>query len=124
MCYNCFQNVELGLADVSRHMKEFALKNKVMSSKGTRKQLIGIFHAEKKMVNTPLLRWYLRNGLCITKIYSLLQYNSHPIFKRFTDEVIAARQMASLDERHSLIGTIKYSLNNHFYHVILNYPNS
>ena len=49
--------------------------------------LIGSMWAKKILLITPLAKWYLDEGLVITKVYQVVQFNPRPCFKNFANSV-------------------------------------
>ena len=66
-------------------MREYAGKHDVMAP--SRRSLIGSIHGEKIMTITLLLKWYLVQGLEVTRIYTVFEYISSQCFKQFGDAV-------------------------------------
>ena len=58
-----------------------------MVSNGQRKGLVLL---------TPLLKWYLDNGLVVDRVYYILSYNGKPCFDWFVNEVTHDRRAADL----------------------------
>jgi hypothetical protein len=80
-----FKNTLVTENDVGDHMQMY-LKEKNQKFKPTR-YLIGSMFGEKILLITPLLKWYLEQGLVVTKIYQLIQFAPKKCFKRFADQV-------------------------------------
>ena len=81
-----FKNVDLNLSHAGEHMKEFAIREGVMTETSSRRSLIGSFHAEDKLMSTQLLRWYLEKGLRIQgpiAISKILRQYDHILMGRF-----------------------------------------
>lgn len=43
--------------------------------------------AEKMLLGTPLLKWYLDHGLKVTRIYQVVEFNAQACFKKFVNDV-------------------------------------
>jgi hypothetical protein len=56
-----FKNVEISRDDIGEYMKTYAEKNKIMPR--PRRSLIGSLFAERILLATPLLKWYLQTWL-------------------------------------------------------------
>lgn len=52
-----FKNTEISREDIGEHMKQFAEENDIMNQ--PRRSLIGSLKADKVLLATPLLKWYL-----------------------------------------------------------------
>jgi len=64
-----FKNTEISRNDLGEYMKQFAEENELM--KQPRRSLIGSFFGEKILLATPLLKWYLQDGLEVTRCIAL-----------------------------------------------------
>jgi hypothetical protein len=63
-----FKNIE-----VSRdHMKTYAEERNIMNQ--PRKCLVGSMFGENIMIISPLLKWYVKHGIRVTKIYKVVEY--------------------------------------------------
>ena len=85
-----FKNTLIREEDIGEHMQNF-LKERNEKFKPTR-YLIGSMFGEKILLITPLLKWYLQQGLIVTKIYQLIQFNPKKCFKKFADQVSEDRR--------------------------------
>lgn len=91
-----FKHCFLSRERIGMHMKEFAEKNGLL--KKPTKTLLGSFWAQRILLTTPLLRWYIHHGLKVTKVYEVVQYKPSKCFKTFGDEVVAARRGGDADQ--------------------------
>jgi len=41
----------------------------------TKKKIVGALSAEKMLLYTPLLQWYLNHGVVVTRIYRTINYD-------------------------------------------------
>ena len=85
-----FKNVEISLDDVGEHMKRFAEENECMPR--PRRALIGSYRGDKILLATPLLQFYLEQGLVVTKVYQAVEWIAKPCFRGFGDFVSNARR--------------------------------
>ena len=76
---------------VPENMKEYQRLTGRKPLKGSKK-LLGVCKAEKILLYTPMLKWYLNHGLKVTAVYKLLKYESRRPFKWFPEEVSNARR--------------------------------
>lgn len=88
--------------DIGEHMREFCEKNDLL--KRPVRTLISSYYAEKILLATPLLQWYLNQGLVVTKVYQTVQYKPSTCFKQFGDEVMSARRTGDADPSKKIIG--------------------
>ena len=89
-----FKNVTVTLDDIGVHMREF-LEATGQTFKGAR-YLIGSMFGERILLITPLIKWYLENGLIVTKIHEVIQFKPMKCFKRFADGVSNDRRKGLL----------------------------
>ena len=80
-------------------MKSFADQDKVMSCP----RLIGSYFGEKILLASPLIKWYLENGLEVTHIYQVLEYTPVPCFQPFGEAVSDARRAGDVDPNKAII---------------------
>lgn len=90
-----FKNVEVTVDDIGDFMKNYL--NESDKSFPPTKYLIGSMFGEKILLITPLLRWYLENGLEVTKVYQVVQFRPMKCFERFANQVSDDRRAG----RHS-----------------------
>ena len=85
-----FKNVDISLDDIGPHMKAFAEEHECMPR--PRRSLIGSYHGDKILLATPLLQFYLEQGLVVTKVHQAVQWIAKPCFRGFGDFVSNARR--------------------------------
>ena len=68
-----------------------------------RRLLVGGMSAQKILLATPLLKWYLDHGMKVTKIYQVVEFTPKRCFKDFQDEVSEARREGDKDKSKSII---------------------
>lgn len=86
---------------------------KVAHKQVERVKLIEAPNADKMLLYTPLIKWYLAQGLCLEAIYSSIQYQQNKIFEWFVDQVTEARRTgvkkkSSLADANKLIDNSAY----------------
>ena len=79
------------------------------------KKLLGVMKAEKILLYSPLLKWYLNHGLQVTKIHKYISYTSGRPFKWFPEEVSGARRAADQDKKKRQLGDTAKLKGNSFY---------
>ena len=62
--------------------------------------------AEKILLASPLLKWYLEHGLIVTEIFEIIEYGKLTCFKEFGEQITAARRMGNLDKTLEIIATL------------------
>ena len=89
-----FKNATISADDIGDYMK------RVLEESGEvfkeRRNLIGSMFANKILLITPLLKWYLDNGLVVTKLHQFIQFNPLPCFKKFADNVSNDRRAGNV----------------------------
>ena len=81
---------------IPEHMKKYQGDTGRTSVKGTKK-LLGVMKAEKILLYTPLLKWYLKHGLEITAAYQRIEYEPGTPFAWFPEEVADARRGGDIE---------------------------
>ena len=77
--------------------------------------LISSYFAVKTLIPTPLLRWYLQQGLEVTRLYLLMQYQLQQCFQEVTKNAANKRRQAQLDPSQELAGESSKLLINSVY---------
>ena len=85
-----FKNAEISVQHIGPHMKAFAEEHECMPR--PRRSLIGSYKAENILLATPLLQFYLEQGLVVTKVHQAIEWCSRPCFRGFGDFVSNARR--------------------------------
>ena len=99
---------------IPQHMHAYKINTGRKKIKNNKK-LLGVMKAEKILLYSPLLKWYLNHGLRVTKIHKYISYTaSHP-FKWFPEEVSAARRAADQDKNKKQLGDTAKLKGNSFY---------
>ena len=105
-----FKNVEVSREDVGEHMANYAKENGLFSQ--PRRTLIGSYKAEKILLATPLLKWYLEHNLKVSKVYQVVQYWPEDCFRLFGEEVSQARRDGDRDSNLEVIANTMKLLGN------------
>ena len=83
------------------HMQNFVEKANL--SKKPRRLLVGGMAAEKILLATPLLKWYMEKGLVVTNVYQAIEYVPERCFKSFQEKVCTARRSGDDDISKAII---------------------
>ena len=108
-----FKNVNLDRSHLSDHMKQFAETNGYL--KRPQRYLIGSMVGEKILLLTELLRWYLQQGLQVSRIYQVVEFERSPILKPFGESVTAARRAGDVDSAQKLLASTAKLVGNSLY---------
>lgn len=84
-----------------------------------RRLLVGGLKAERLLLHTDLLSWYLEHGLHVTRIYRVIEFHSARCFKPFIDEMTELRRKADKDPDQSVIADTAKLLSNSSYGSLL-----
>jgi hypothetical protein len=76
-------------------MQNYHTENKIPFNKGN--TFIGSFFGKDSLLYTPLLKWYLQQGLKITEFHCAIKFTPEKIFQQFADEVSDARRAGDIE---------------------------
>ena len=99
---------------IPQHMKDYQINTGRKKIKNNKK-LLGVMKAEKILLYSPLLKWYLNHGLRVTKICRYISYTSGRPFAWFPEEVSSARRAADNDKNKKQLGDTAKLKGNSFY---------
>ena len=85
-----FVTSEIKMKDVGDFMQNYAQRENL--SQKPRNLLVGGMSAQKVLLASPLVQWYLRHGMKITRIYQTIEYGRKIAFDNFTNLVIKGRR--------------------------------
>ena len=105
---------EVSEDQIPQHMKDYKINTGRKMIKNNKK-LLGVMKAEKILLYSPLLKWYLNHGLQVTKIHRYISYTSGRPFKWFPEEVSSARRAADQDKNKKQLGDTAKLKGNSFY---------
>jgi ribA/ribD-fused uncharacterized protein len=108
-----FCTSEVSPSEAGDFMKTYMEKNE--QSMKPRRLLVGGMSAKKIMLASPLLQWYLSEGLTVTRVYQVVEYGEKVCFKEFVDSVSNGRRMADSDKSMSVVGEVKKIIGNSAY---------
>ena len=103
---------------IPQHMQDYKINTGRKKIKNNKK-LLGVMKAEKILLYSPLLKWYLNHGLQITKIHQYISYTPGRPFKWFPEEVSGARRAADQDKNKRQLGDTAKLKGNSFYGKII-----
>ncbi len=93
-----FKNADIKIEDIGEYMQNYHNENDIPFNKG--KTLIGSYFGKEILLYTPLLKWYLQQGL---KFHCAIKYTPEKSFQQFEDEVSDARRAGDIDTAYELI---------------------
>jgi hypothetical protein len=80
-----FKNTTINRADIGDYMSNYLETSKQKFSE--RRSLIGSMFAEKILLITPLLKWYMEHGLIVTCVHQVIQFDPKDCFRDFGEQV-------------------------------------
>ena len=101
------------MQDIGEHMQEYCMHNDIKFSH--KRLLISGLKAQRILIATPLLQWYLINHCEIQKIYQLVEYQPFTSFKSFIDTVTMHRIRGDQNPDKAIIGDTYKLLSNSSY---------
>ena len=117
-----FCTTDINHDHLSEEMKNYYAKNNLGTYSS--RLLVGGMRAQKILIATPLLQWYMSHGIEVTKIYRAVEYIPNACFKEFQQEVSNARRAGDLDPSTSIIAdTMKLLGNSGYGSMIMNKEN-
>ena len=105
---------EVPESQIPQHMHAYKRNTERKKIKNNKK-LLGVMKAEKILLYSPLLKWYLNHGLQVTKIHKYISYTPGTPFKWFPEEVSGARRAADNDKNKKQLGDTAKLKGNSFY---------
>ena len=108
-----FKNTTIQEEDIGEHMKDY-LKKTNKTFKPT-KYLIGSMFGIQILLITPLIRWYVKQGLVVTKIYQFIEFCPKNAFSPFEQSVTNDRRAGDRDPAYKAIADTSKLIGNSFY---------
>lgn len=112
-----FVSTEVTIDDVGELMSTHARREGEL--KKPRRLLVSGMRAEKMMVGSELLKWYIDHGLIVTKVHEAIEYTGKKVFKSFVETIAKNRRIhgkSALSNCFKLLGNSAYGsilLNKH-----------
>ena len=96
-----FCSTDIAFDDIGAH-KQAHIREYQLSDQ-PRRLLVGGMKARQILLATPLLQWYLKHGLVVTKIYQVVEFQQQRCFREFVKEVSDARRQGDTDQDTAII---------------------
>ena len=90
-----FATVDVPYQVIGDYMKQKI--KELGKSKKDRIQLVSGLAAEKILLGTPAIQWYLDHGLEITKVHQVIEFRGRPILNRLVTKLTKTRRQATAD---------------------------
>ncbi|NRB81932.1 MAG: hypothetical protein HRU38_25290 [Saccharospirillaceae bacterium] len=97
-----FKHITVKLEDIGLHMQNYLEQTK--TSFKDRKYLIGSMFGTKILIITPLLCWYIKHGVVVSKIYQVIEFTPDKCFSKFAEEITTDRRAGDQHSNLRLIG--------------------
>jgi len=86
-------------------MEQYLKKN--LSNFTSSRLLISGMEGKDMLLNTELIKWYLEQGLIITKISEVIEFRRERPFCSFVNEVTEARKAGALNPALKILGDVQ-----------------
>jgi hypothetical protein len=109
------KNIDIGTSteEIGEFMHNHATDIKYPQIK--QRTLIASYFAKKILLATPLVKWYLDNGLIITHVYEIIQYKPDKCFKDWVNMVTDGRRLGDVDVTKKIIADLFKLIGNSSY---------
>jgi len=108
-----FVNREVPEAAVSQEMLDYLIRTGRKRTNG--KKLLGAMDADKVLLYTPLLQWYIDHGLELQAVYTTIEYQPEKVLAWFVEQVTEARRMGDTDKEKVIFAEVFKLLGNSGY---------
>ena len=108
-----FKNTTISSSDIGDHMGEYCKTEGLLRQ--PRRALIGSYFGDQILLATPLLKWYLEQGLVVTDIQQIIEYKPVRCFNGFAEKVTAARREGDRNKDSSILADSYKLLGNSAY---------
>ena len=108
-----FYNKAVPAKAVPEHMLKYL--RDTGRKRGEDKKLMGTLSAQRMLVYTPLLLWYVNHGAVIKRVYRTIDYTPAKIFPWFVEQVTEARRTGDVEKSKALLAEVFKLLGNSGY---------
>ena len=108
-----FCTTEIPFDAIGEHMQAHILEYHLSDS--PRRLLVGGMKARQILLATPLLQWYLNQGLVVTKIFQVIEFQAKRCFQEFVREVSDARRQGDINPETAIIADMMKVIGNSGY---------
>ena len=113
-----FKNCSIEIKDIGETMQDYC--KSIGRKIGVKRSLISSMKGEGIIILTPLLKWYLENGLVVDDIEYIVKYNPKTCFDWFMEQVCDERRAADIGgPEQKIIGEANKLMGNNAYGGIL-----
>ena len=97
----CTTNVPFD--SIGKHLMQHSFDHDAPTK--SRHLLVGGINPKQILMSTPLLQWYLKHGLIVTRLYELIKFSHIKCFENFVQQGIDGWQQSDKDPNLALLGT-------------------
>ena len=112
-----FANTDVSFDDIGETMQAHARARQLPET--SRRLLVGGLSAERVLLSSDLLRWYLTHGLIVTRVHQAVEYTPVRCFRSFVEQVTAARRAGDVEVGLKVIGESMKLIGNSAYGSVL-----
>ena len=114
-----FCTTDVSFDSIGEHMMQHSFDHNAPTK--SRRLLVGRMKAKQILLSTPLLQWYLKHGLVVTRLYEVIEFSPIKCFENFVQQGIDGRRWSNKDPNLALLGdTFKVLLNSSYGTCLLN----
>ena len=115
----CTTEVSLESDVIGEHMYNYMIENGL--NKKPRRLLASSTKANRILLATPLLKWYLDKGFRISDLHRVIEFTPQKCFKPIIDKITTIRRSADHNPQHSILAdTAKLRANSFYGSLIMN----
>ena len=107
------KNSFISRKDIGDYMQNVAEEHNLLNKE--QKYLISSYFAEKFLINSEMVKFYLEMGLKITKIYDFIKFFSQKCFAPLAQEIVNSRRLADTDKSKTVIALTNKLTGNSLY---------
>ena len=97
-----FKTCDIPFRCYGEHMTAYAEQQGISESSSTTSLISSLF-GKQILFTTPLLRWYLNHGLCVSNITKVIHFHPQECFDPFKEEVSQARLEGARDPSKEIL---------------------
>ena len=112
-----FVNCDISVKDIGEHMQQYINEHNI--SIKSRRLLISTLDANKILLSSELIKWYLSHGLEVTEVYEVIEFSKDRPFIHFVNEVTERRKEGARDKTKAMLGQLWKLTGNSAYGVTL-----
>ena len=105
-----FYSSEIPFESIGKLMQEHIEEHNL--SRKPRRLLVGGMKAERLLLLSPLLKWYIQHGLLVTKTHQVVEYSKMACFTEFGRQVTEARREGDKDSTKQVFALLSKLIGN------------